>query len=185
MNPDDRYLDRRGEYQVYDLIGTDTVRYFYLDDPLKTLHMAELEVKRRIYQNVLADQAKTRMAVRQYEFLGQPDVDKFVEVLIDHGRINVDVPAAKLDAFRDRYYTLTGTWPSDDAIALDVCANKWGLALKVEFPHRFRDQVPTQFTITNGDRMYLAISNNRFIWELIEIGFRLGIQHRVTRRVKC
>lgn len=57
--PGDRMVDRNGYYTVYDIVGTATIRYRYdTDKPHSELRFADLELKTRIHENVLADRAR-------------------------------------------------------------------------------------------------------------------------------
>ncbi len=95
-------------------------------------------------------------------------------------KLDAEVPEKARERFEKRYYNLTGVRPIPDNhnyYILHPDADKWGVELRIYFIAN--DNVPRplnrmKVTPRPGTKYNDRINDNKFIWKLIEYGFRLG-----------
>jgi hypothetical protein len=170
------YADRRGEYIVVEIEGRQiTIQYAN-----GTRAVGDIEIKARIYGNILAEQ----------RFLHPLQTDgyfRFLGFLARHSEFNAEVPPQSQANFEEHYLLLTGTRPIPHSngyfpISIQTTRDKWGPELRIYFPEPGPGfDLPPQIEIRPGNNPGIVrINNNWFWWTLVRIGFRLGTVHDVN-----
>lgn len=95
-------------------------------------------------------------------------------------KLDVELPSAKEQSFKDKYATLSGATASVDQHNFYLWpegSNKWGVELRIYFradnmeniPSAIRDMVVSARFPNSAHNC--RINNNKFIWELIRYAF--------------
>lgn len=173
----ERYVGRRGEYTVVGIDGN-LLRIVYDDG---TQAEGEIEIWARVYRNILAEYKALhpRQSDGYFCFLG---------FLSKQGDFQAEVPPQSRDGFEERYSLLTGQRPNQHSqgyypIHIDTIWDKWAPELRIYFPetHSTFDLPPGVEVRAGHEATSVRINNNRFWWQLVGIGFRLGREHDVNR----
>lgn len=97
-------------------------------------------------------------------------------------KLDVELPATKEQAFKDKYTGLSGITPVVDQHNFYLWpkgANKWSVELRIYFSTDNRNNIPNVIRdMVVSPRFSKSahncrINNNKFIWELIKYGFLL------------
>ena len=173
----ERYLDRKGEYTVTRLEGG-KVAYRYDDGTEK---ISDVELKSRIYLNILTEQKSVHPYQSSQYFWG-------IGFLARRSEFQAEVPPQSREGFEENYLILTGTRPTPHdrgyyPIHIRTTYDKWGPELRIYFPDKgHKIDLPAHAEIRPGNEAgVLRINNNRFWWQLVRAGFRLGVHHEVER----
>jgi hypothetical protein len=173
----ERYLDRKGEYTITRLEGG-KVAYRYDDGTEK---VSDVEVKARIYLSILAEQKSVHpyQSSRYFWSIG---------FLARHGEFQAEVPPQSREGFEENYLMLAGTRPTLHnrgyyPIHIRTTCDKWGPELRIYFPDKgHKMDFPADVEVHPGNEPgVLRINNNRFWWQLVRAGFRLGLHHQIDR----
>jgi hypothetical protein len=172
----EKYLDRRGEYEVRRLEASKmTIRY--ADGKEET---ADTAIKARIYQNILSEQTSLHPYQSEEYFAT-------LAVLAKTAEFQAEVPPQAQANFDERYFMLAGLRPQVGRdgyfpISIRTTYDKWGPELRIYFPHRGpRLEFPPSVDVRDGHAPgMLRINNNDFWWKLVRIGFRLGSRHDIA-----
>lgn len=171
------YADRRGEYTVVGIEGR-RITIQYRDG---TRVEGDIEIKARIYGNILAEQKSLHpiQTGGYFQFLG---------FLARHSEFNAEVPPQSQPSFEEHYLLLTGTRPIPHSngyfpISIQTTWDKWGPELRIYFPGSGADlDLPPEVEVRPGNNAGVSrINNNSFWWNLVRVGFRLGRTHETDR----
>lgn len=166
------YLDRLGEYVVTAIEGSE-IAYRYADG---SEGRGPIELKARIHRNIVEDQAVAHPFVKKeyFQTLG------FMAEVAD---FQAEVPPQSQPGFEREYARLTGTTPrlnEDKYYGIEVQHrdDKWGSELRIYLPAGRDLTLPPGIEVRAGWSLdTVRINNNTLWWQLIRIGFRLGIAH--------
>ena len=94
-------------------------------------------------------------------------------------KLDAEVPESSRARFEEKYYKLTGIHPIPDNhnyYILHPGADKWGIELRIYFIAN--NNIPSalnrmRVTPRPGTKYNSRINDNKFIWKLVEYGFRL------------
>lgn len=171
----ERYSDRLGEYTVVGIEGA-RIRIEY-DNGTQT--DGAIEVKARIYRNILAEQKVLHPIQTEGYFY-------FLGFLATNSEFNAEVPPQSQESFEEGYFLLAGERPIEHTegyfpIHIETTWDKWAPELRIYFPEttlkfEFPPDVETRPGTGPG---FLRINNNRFWRLLVKLGFRLGKTHNV------
>lgn len=105
-------------------------------------------------------------------------------------KLDVELPSAKEQSFKDKYAGLSGVTPSVDRHNFYLWpegSNKWGVELRIYFKADNRENIPGAIRdVVVSPRFQNSphncrINRNKFIWELIKYGFLLDDTQDVQR----
>jgi hypothetical protein len=171
----ERYFDRVGEYTVL-RIQAGTLWYRYDNGAEKS---ARVDVKARIYKNILAEQ-------RSLHPFQSPGYFWALGYLSRYAEFNAEVPPQSQASFEHHYYMLTGLRPVLHSggyypIQISTTYDKWGPELRIYFPDKGHvlELPPTVNMLPGNAPGYLRVNNNTFWWQLVRAGFRLGTSHNL------
>lgn len=169
------YFDRKGSFTVLEINrGTIRIRY---DDGLE--QTSDIEDKSRIYKNMLGEQR----TLHPYQTPGYFDTLGF---FVRHADFQAEVPSQAERGFEEEYAIRTGIRPVLGGggyypVRTHSPTGKWGPELRINFPDGRPIELPPGIEVRSGSAAgVVRINNNRFWWELVRAGFRLGIQHNAT-----
>ena len=171
-----QYCDRCGSYEVLEIKG-DKVRIRY--DTGREM-LADIAMKARIYGNLLRE----GQLLHPHQ---SPAYFRTLAFLARSGEFHAEVPQKSRDAFEENYRNITGHRPilhKDKYFPIEVVKDydKWGPELRIYFPDEDELVFPPSVQLKPGHRPgTLRINNNDYWWQLVRVGFRLGIGHDVDR----
>lgn len=173
----ERYSDRRGEYRVIEI--KEKVMTIEYEDGARAEN--NIDVKERIYRNILAEHKVLHPILSESYF-------NFMGFLARTSDFNAEVPPQSQTAFEERYYLLTGTRPRPHQegyfpISIRTTWDKWAPELRIYFPKLDSNfDLPPEVEVRAGNEPGIQrINNNRFWWNLVTAGFRLGRAHEITK----
>lgn len=167
----EHYVDRDGTYQVLEIRGAEmTIRY----EKDHREVVAPVAIKSRIYANILGEglALHPHQSAAYFRTLG---------FFAKDARFDAEVIPRLQGNFERRYELTTGGRPSRyHRLQSDV--DKWGMELRIYFPRRNGLELPPGIQATAGPAPNVRrINNNRYWWQLVRVGFRLGTEHDVDR----
>jgi hypothetical protein len=167
------YFDRIGNFVVLSIEqGKMRIRY---DDG--TEQTGDIQVKATIYQNILGEQRNLHpyQSAAYFESLGS---------LARYGDFQAEVPDQAQHGFEGQYAIFTNGIPTLGVggyypVRTVTRDDKWGPELRIYFPDRLQPmELPPGIEIRSGSADGIVrINNNRFWWQLVRTGFRLGVKH--------
>lgn len=171
------YRDRNQGYEVLEM-NKSGMKIKYDDGKVTTVDLSSIEIKARIYQNILAE----------YRFKHLNDtVDYFwtLGFLSINSRFEAEIPNKVVSNFLEQYKRLTGEKISSNHTGLSSLGDvdKWGPELRIYFPDTYKKfDLGSDVIVREGQMANIKRINNNAVWnKLVRIGFRLGKKHDVEQ----
>lgn len=171
------YRDRRQGYTVLE-ISQQGMKIQYDDGTIENLGADSVQVKARIYVNILAE-------YRRYHPIASPTYFETLGFLSRHGRFEAELPSKSVANFLNSYQNLTGQRIGTNHTGLFLLGegDKWGPELRIYFPETTHTlEFGTGIVVRAGQAPGILRINNNNLWmRLVAIGFRLGTVHDVDQ----
>jgi len=171
------YTNRIGTYEVLE-IQSKGMRIRY--DSGREDWISDLDIQRRIVENVQIESRR----ICPYTEKDSRNLDYFwtLGFLASRARIEAIVPPRSQRGFEDQYQELKGYRPTpgrDMYYLHDPGIDKWGTELRVSFVAtddelKRLDFGPDVVEVPGPGPNDWRINNNKFVWDLFRLGFRLG-----------
>ena len=174
---DGYFRDRKQGYTVVEITDRN-IRIRYDDNTTETLDAKSIEIKARIFTNIINEYGHRHptQTATYFETLGY---------LSRYARFEAELPEHAVASFLNNYESLTGQRIGNNhpGVFLLGEGDKWGAELRVYFPET---KQPLEFgpgiIVRAGQGPgILRINNNAFWTRLVSAGFRLGTNHVVDK----
>jgi hypothetical protein len=174
---DGHFRDREQGYTVLEL-SDNGMKIRYDDGTTETLDADRVQIKARIYTNILGEYRRLHPITTEayFETLGY---------LSRHGRFEGEFPPKSVGNFLIGYERLTGERVNEThkGIFLLGDGDKWGAELRIYFPDtQHKLEFDPGVEVRAGNQPGVSrINNNAFWMRLIAMGFRLDTGHDVDQ----
>lgn len=167
---EEQYFDRRGNYIVLAVAGDKiTIRY---EDGEEAV--VPIDIKARIYANMIGEDRvrHPHQSTKYFRTLG---------FLSRHADFHAEVIPRLQGTFEHRYELIARRVPERNRYGyytLQKDADKWGMELRLYYPARVGLEFPPNVHPRSGRSPDTCrINHNRYWWQLVTVGFRLGTNH--------
>lgn len=172
------FVDRQGTY-VVNQIGATGMIITYEDGASEFVGASTLPIKERIHQNIYGEFARKHPSTKEEYFFT-------LGFLARYARFKAELPEHTVNGFKANYEAATGkSFPAiHPDIRYEFNPDIWGAGLRIIYPKPdfeldFGSEVEVEEQKQSTNMM--IVSRNKLWLMLVELGFRLGVDHDVDR----